>query len=158
MNALKAWFSGLAHRERLILIGGAAAALLIVLWAFVLRPLSSGAAELRDSVADKEQLLLDVQRASTVAPAAAASSGAAAGQSLVVLVDSTAKTHGLALPRTRPDGENGINVAFQAVSFDALLAWLIELETTYAVRVESASFSSGRQQGLVNGQLFLRRS
>jgi type II secretory pathway component PulM len=77
---------------------------------------------------------------------------------LVVLVDSTAQTFGLSLPRSRPDGADGINVAFQGVSFDALLSWLIALETTHGVAVESASFSSSRERGLVNGQLFLRRS
>ena len=46
---------------------------------------------------------------------------------------------------------------FQTVSFDALLSWLITLETTYGVAVESASFSRSRERGLVNGKLSLRR-
>jgi type II secretory pathway component PulM len=80
------------------------------------------------------------------------------GQTLVIIVNSTAESHGLALPRTRPNGPNGIDVTFQGASFDALIAWLIVLQTNYAVEVESASFSSAREQGLVNGQLSLHRS
>jgi hypothetical protein len=35
--------------------------------------------------------------------------------------------------------------------------WLITLETVHSVRVESASIAGAREQGLVNGQVFLRR-
>jgi type II secretory pathway component PulM len=153
---MKAWFLGLKQRERLILIGGAAAALLIVLWQFGFRPLVNGSAELRDAVTDKQRLLVDIGRAEALGSAEGPSESAAS-QSLVVLIESTATSHGLALGRSRPDGNDGLNISFQGVSFDALLSWLITLETTHGVRVESASFSSAREQGLVNGQLFLRR-
>lgn len=154
---MKSWFLSLEQRERLILIGGGIVALVIVLWWFVLQPLRVASADLREAVTDKQGLLLDLRRAEAL-PQDAAGPASAGGQSLVVLVDTTAQSFGLALPRTRPDGANGINVAFQGVSFDALLAWLIELDATHGVRVESASFSSARERGLVNGQLFLRRS
>jgi type II secretory pathway component PulM len=154
---MKDWFLSLQERERVILIGGAATALVIVLWWAVLAPLQSASADLREAVTDKQRLLLDLRRAETLAPDAAAPAAGPGGQSLVVLVESTTQAFGLALPRTRQDGANGINVSFQGASFDALLAWLIELDTTHGVRVESASFSSARERGLVNGQLFLRR-
>jgi len=154
---MKAWFLSLQERERLILIGGGIAALVLVLWWLVLAPLRTGSAELREAVTDKQRLLLDLRRVAAL-PEDTGAPAAGGGQSLVVLVDTTAQAFGLALPRTRPDGTNGINVGFQGVSFDALLAWLIELDATHGVRVESASFSGTREQGLVNGQLFLRRS
>ena len=154
---MKAWFLNLQYRERLILVAGGAAALLIVAWIFVLSPLRSGSADLRESVAQKERLLIDLGRVE-VLRLDSASPAQASEQSLVVLVDSTAQSYGLALPRTRPDGPDGINVSFTGVSFDAMLEWLITLETTYGVSVESATFSSARERGLVNGQIFLRRS
>jgi type II secretory pathway component PulM len=155
---MKAWFLGLNERERLIVLGGAATVLLFVVWYFLVVPLRGGASELRADVTDKQRLLLDVRRAAAIAPEAAAPAAGGSGQSLVVLIDSTAQGFGLDLPRKRPDGADGINVSFQSVSFDALLRWLIELDATHGVRVESASFSSARERGLVNGQLFLRRS
>ena len=48
-------------------------------------------------------------------------------------------------------------MTFQGASFDALAAWLVALHGTYGVDVETASFSSAREPGLVNGQLLLRR-
>jgi type II secretory pathway component PulM len=155
---MKAWFASLQERERLIFIAGAAAAVLIVIWAFVLRPLRSETLELRETVADKQRLLIDIGRVQALAPSGETPGAQTGEQSLVVLVDTTAQSFGLTLPRSRPDGADGINVAFESVSFDALLSWLVSLETTHGVAVESASFSRARERGLVNGQLFLRRS
>ena len=155
---MKDWFLGLQERERLMLLGGAIAALLIVIWTFVLTPLRAESVELREAVTQKQRLWIDLGRVETMRPDAAQAENQTAGQSLVVLVDSTAQSFGLTLRGSRPDGLDGINVTFQGVSFDALLNWLIALETTHGVTVESASFNSARERGLVNGQLFLRRS
>jgi type II secretory pathway component PulM len=155
---MREWFASLQERERLIFIAGAAAATLIVVWAFGLRPLRAELVELRETVADKQRLVIDIGRVQALASSGETPSAQPGEQSLVVLVDNTAQTFGLSSPRTRPDGADGVNVAFQGVPFDALLSWLIALETTYGVAVESASFSSARERGLVNGQLFLRRS
>ena len=154
---MKAWFESLQPRERGILLGGAVVATLIILWAGILSPLATSAAELRAAVATKERLLVDVRRVQALAPqdAAPVRSGS---QSLVVLVDTTRQPHGLEFARTRPDGPNGINVTFQNASFDSLVDWLISIESNHGVVVETASFSSTRDRGLVSGQIFLRRS
>jgi type II secretory pathway component PulM len=76
---------------------------------------------------------------------------------LVVIVSNTAASYGLDLPRTRPNGPSGIDVTFQSASFDSLVAWLVALHDTYGVDVESASFSTAREPGRVNGQLSLHR-
>lgn len=156
---MKDWFVSREPRERAILIAGGAIAVLIVLWSFVLRPLHTGTVALRQAVATKQRLLVDLGRVagSGTAPARPAN-GRGSDQTLSVLVDSTAREHGLSLPRIRPEGTDGVNITFQNASFDALLGWLISLDGEHSVAVESASFSSAREQGLVNGQLLLRRS
>jgi general secretion pathway protein M len=156
---MNAWFSTLKPRERLIVGAGAVLAVAIVGWGFVWKPLVDGSAELRDSVAEKRQLLGDLRRAEQLGPGSAAPSRANASQTLVVLVDSTARSVGLPpFSRTRPDGADGISVSFQETSFDGILNWLIMLDEDYGVAVDSASFNGGRQPGTVTGQLFLSRS
>jgi type II secretory pathway component PulM len=80
-------------------------------------------------------------------------------QSMVVLVDRTAQAMGLAgsFTRTRPDGADAISVSFTNAPFDNIVTWLISLEQSNGVLVETASFNGAREQGLVSGQLFLRR-
>jgi type II secretory pathway component PulM len=150
---MKAWFANLQVRERLILLGGVAAVLLIGAW-FGLMKMHSRTEVLRDAVAQKQRLLIALQSVGDQVPQGSTPGD---GQTLVVLIANTAQQHNLALTRTRPDGPDGIQVTFGNASFDTLMTWLIALDKQYSVAVESASFTSTRQQGIVNGQLLLRR-
>jgi type II secretory pathway component PulM len=154
---MRAWLATLQPRERWIVLGGAVAALVIIAWGFILRPLHRQGTELQDTVAQKQRLLVNVRTAERIGPADSAARGQASQQSLFVLVDTTRQPHGLDFRSTRPEGADGINVSFQNASFDALLNWLVALDTTHGVRVETASFTSTRERGLVNGQVLLRR-
>jgi general secretion pathway protein M len=153
---MKEWFDNLAPRERLILMAGGVAAVLIVgYWAVM--HLRAESATLRTAVESKQRLLLDLARLDGVQSRSAPGAAQNAGQTLVVVIDTTAKEHGLRLARARPNGPSGVDVTFQAVPFDVLVDWLTTLHGSYAVDVESASLSSGRERGLVNGQLSLHR-
>ena len=151
---MKAWFYNLQPRERLILLGGVAAVLLIAVWLGVMR-LHSQTEVLREAVAAKQRMLVDLTRVG-VRPAGPAPT--ATNQTLVVVIDGSAREHGIVLSTRRPDGPDGVQVAFSNVPFDMLLEWLVALEKQSSVAVESASFTTAKQKGIVNGQLTLRRS
>jgi type II secretory pathway component PulM len=153
---MRAWFDNLQPRERLTLIGGVIAAALIILWVGVLSPLRTRSELLRDSIASKQRLLVELTRVGPE-PARASDTGGST-QTLVVLISSSAREHGIAFKTQRPDGPDGIQVAFASVPFDTLLDWLVAIERQNAITVESASFTSTKQRGIVNGQLVLRRS
>ncbi len=157
---MRAWFDSLEQRERLVLSAGAVLVVLIVAWAVIWAPLRSGAAELDDSVAEKHELLATLQRARALGGPPPSGVAAAATQSLVLLVDQTHRAHGLTgtLSRNQPDGTDGIRVTFQAASFDSLVNWLVALQRSYGVAVESANFDGTREAGLVGATLVLRRS
>lgn len=153
---MKEWFLSREPRERLILAVGAVVVVTLVGWLLVWKPLSDGVESLSSTVDRQSLLLVDAQRAAAVDlddPSRARSE-----QSLLVLVDRTAEAHGIGFTRTRPDGATGIDVSFQSAAFDALLDWLVTLETEHGVSVESAqSIRAAREPGLVDGQLVLRR-
>jgi general secretion pathway protein M len=153
---MKDWFLRREPRERAILAIGSIAAVVIVLYALVLRPLAVQSEILRDAVAQKQRLLVDLAR---VGPGTgnAAASRQGNDQARIVLIPNSAREHGLAFSRTVPNGPDGIQVTFSNASFDQLVAWLASLDKDYALTVESASFQSTRQAGIVNGQLLLRR-
>jgi type II secretory pathway component PulM len=152
---MKAWFNSLQPRERLIVLGGVAAVLLVAAWFGVMR-LHAQTELLRDAVAAKQRMLVDLTRVDT--RPAAPQGGQGNNQTLVVVIDGTAREHGIALTTRRPDGPDGVQVAFSNVPFDMLLEWLVALEKQSSVTVESASFTTAKQKGIVNGQLTLRRS
>jgi general secretion pathway protein M len=152
---MKAWFNSLQPRERLIVLGGIAAVLLVAAWFGVMR-LHAQTEVLRDAVAAKQRMLVDLTRVDT--RPAAPQGGQGNNQTLVVVIDGTAREHGIALTTRRPDGPDGVQVAFSNVPFDMLLEWLVALDKQSSVTVESASFTTAKQKGIVNGQLTLRRS
>jgi type II secretory pathway component PulM len=154
---VKAWFFGLAMRERWIVGVGVAVATAIILWGFVVRPLRAEVTALRSGVNTKQRLLVDVARVEVAQPASVVGNRQGAEQTLYVIIDSTAGSYGLGTPRTRANGPSGVDVTLQGVPFDALVAWLVTLHGTYGVEVETASFSNGREPGLVNGQVSLHR-
>ena len=153
---MRAWFDSLQRRERWILIAGVVVVIGVVLWAGVLRPLRAQSTALQAAVESKQRLLLDLARVGASSQARPTGTQSP-DQTLVVVVDSTAQTHGLRIARSRPNGPSGVEVTLQAVPFDVLVAWLMTLHGTYAVDVESAQLSTARQQGLVNGQVSLHR-
>jgi len=157
---VRAWFDNLEQRERIVLSVGAVLAGLIILWAFVWSPLRGGAGELDGAVAEKHQLLAQLQRAQGLSGSGVPGPSAAPLQALVVLVDQTHRAHGLAgtLQRNQPDGTDGIRVTFQAAAFDSLMEWLVALQRSYGIAVESADFDGTRQAGVVSATLVLRRS
>lgn len=154
---MMSWWTTLQPRERLILGAGGLAALLIIIWGFAWQPLTSGRDQLRASIDSKQQLLSNVSRASAFDSTGADTN--ANSQSLFVLIDQTAQAGelGSSITRARPDGPNTIDVTFSGASFDSLIAWLITLNQSNGVYVDGASINTGRQQGLVSGQLRLRR-
>ena len=154
---MKAWFYGLQTRERWIVMAGVALAFIILAWGGLVRPLRAEIATLRTSVDVKQRLLVDIARLESDRPSTVTGGRQGAEQRLVVIIDNTAQSHGLGSPRTRQNGPSGVDVSFQGVSADALFAWLVVLHDTYGIDVETASFSSARDVGLVNGQLSLRR-
>lgn len=154
---LKELFFGLQPRERWIVAVGAAAAVVIIVWGFVVSPMRAEAARLRTSVDTKQRLLIDVHRLEAQQPSPGANGPRGADQTLVVIIDDTARSHGLGSPGTRQNGPNGIDVTIQGASFDVLMAWLIVLHGTYGIDVETGQLVKAREPGLVNGQLLLRR-
>lgn len=154
---MRAWFFGLAVRERWIVAVGAAVAVAIILWGFVVRPLRAEVATLRAAVDTKQRLLIDVARVEAERPGTAVTGRQGSNQTLYVIIDNTASSYGLGRPSARANGPSGVDVTLQGVPFDALMAWLVALQRTYGIDVETISLRVGRAPGLVNGQVSLHR-
>jgi general secretion pathway protein M len=156
---VKEWLDKLEPRERAVLLFGAVAAIAIVFFAFVWRPLTEGTSTLHSSIESKERVLTYLYRAEGLLTGDNDDRPAPAARSLVVLIDQTAQASGLggAVTRTRPDGATRINISFENAPFDNLLAWLISLQQNEGVYVEGASINDTRERGRVSGQLLLSR-
>jgi len=158
---MRDWFDSLAPRERLIVAAGGALVVLVLFWAIVLAPLSLKVSQLSDRVEAKRSTLAWMSAAAAEI-AAAGEVAAGAGdpdQSLVVVIDRTARQSGLGqtITRNQPVGEDGIRVRMEGAGFDTVTRWLSQLQTAHGLSLEAATFERGSVNGTVTASITLRQ-
>jgi general secretion pathway protein M len=155
MEALLQYYARLSEREqRILLVGGVAALVLIIL--AILMPLQRHVGELTQRVEQKRDDLVWLRSMAPQLAGLRNTSPQPLNESLVVLVDRTARQSGLqrAVVGSQPDGD--VSVRFEQTPFDALLTWLSQLRQSYGVRVDSAVVETAASAGTVNANLVLR--
>jgi general secretion pathway protein M len=160
---VKDWFLSLAPRERLFVAAGGALVLILLVWGLLLSPLYGATAAAAARVEAKRNLLGFLRGAAAELMAVPQNGSARpdlAGQSLVIIVDRSAREAGLgaALTRNQPVGEDGIRVRLENAPFDALARWLGAINSGPGLAIESASFDRTPDPGRVNASLVLRQS
>jgi len=152
---MRAWYANLAEREkRFVLIGGIGVAVLLLLG--IVLPLNRNITQARHRVTVKQADLAYIQ--SVTPELANAGPMGGSGESLVVLIDSSARESGLgkSLSNSQPTGDGGLRVRLEKVAFDGMVAWLARLAQQHGVRVESAEIETAGEAGLVNAGLVLK--
>lgn len=155
---MRAWYAGLAERERLFVNIGAVAVVVLVLLGVIL-PLNRNITQARQRVTTKQGDLAFINSvAQQIAASGPGAGGATSTDSLVVLIDSSARESGLgkSLTSSQPTGEHGLRIRLDKVPFDAMVAWLARLAQQHGVHVESAEIESAGETGVVNAGLVLK--
>jgi general secretion pathway protein M len=157
---MNAWWQGLSERDRRILIIGGALAALLLIYALAWLPLQRSRETLRLQAAATDASLRWMQAA---APEVARLRGSAVqaapsdGRSLLARVDAGARAAGLgnALLRVEPTGEGAVRLSFQQAGFDPLMAWLEEFARSEGVRVTELGVQSTGATGQVDARIAL---
>ena len=144
-----------ARDRRTLLIGGIIAAILFVF--VVILPLDRSVSNLHAEVA-KKQADLVWMRSAAPEIAAAGPVRSPSGESLIVIVDQSARESGLggSLAGSQPSGRGSLSVQLEKAPFDALVGWLARLSQQDGVQIESATIDSAGQPGTVNASLILK--
>ena len=158
---MKAWFAELQPRERMMVIIGAVALGLLVFYAAVWDPLTSGASSKAVAVEEQQKLLLWMQKSADevkrLHPAGSAAAQLPAGQSLLGVIDQTSKGANLggAVKRVKPEGENKVSVWLEEAGFDDTMQWLENLHRTYGVEVDNIIIDRKPTPGKVDARIEL---
>jgi general secretion pathway protein M len=154
----QSWYASRESREqRILLVGGIAAVVLLLI--AILMPLHRSTAALERRIATKQADLAWMRSvASTVVAAGPIRTPNGPQESLVVLVDRTARESGLAqsLTGSQPSGDGGLRVQLEKAQFNSLVAWVARLSEQNGIRVESASVDAVGEPGVVNAGVVLR--
>ena len=162
MSAIQDWFEQLKFREKIIVSAGTVVVAGVLIVSFAIRPLYINSARTAERVTSKEALLVTLEQAATSLSSGKADSARAieaASQSMVVVVDKSARSFGLGqyLTRNQPDGATGIRLRFEGAPFDSLVKWIAEVQGRYGMTTVSASFDQAGASGRVNCSLVLER-
>lgn len=157
---LRSWLAGLTGRERALVYAAGGIAALGLLYLVLVLPVHTMQAKREARVAQKSADLAWMRQVAPAVAAAAATGGgetSATDESLVVLVDRTAREAGLggALRDQSPDGEAGLRLRLEAATFDTVIEWLGRLQQSHGVTIEAANFDTTGNPGLVNANLTL---
>lgn len=148
----------MSERERrMVIICGVIAAAVLIFGAIL--PLDRSVSQARQRITRK-QADLDWMR--SVAPELMAEGPAQAhgsNESLIVIVDRSARESGLAssLAGSDPSGAGGLQVRMQKASFDLMVGWLARLSQQNGVRVDGATIDNAGAPGIVNAAVVLTR-
>lgn len=161
---MKEWWDGLAARERLILIGGGAVLVLVLLWALLWQPLVGRVGEMESEVATQRENLRWMQNAAAelqqLRGSGAQSAAGLGGRSLLAVADQSARSAGLGngLKRIEPESGNAVRVRLEGVAFDDVVVWLEGLAREAGVLATSIAIERANAPGLVNVRLTLAPS
>jgi general secretion pathway protein M len=153
------WHNLQGREQRIVLIGGIAA-LLLLLYSAVLDPFAQGLHRLEQSVVADRELFAWMEQAAQQVKVLRARGGASrsSGQSLLSLVDASAKQNGLggALKQVKPEGE-GVRLRFEQAGFDDMVRWLGRLGAEQGVGVTTLTLERLPETGMVNATVVLER-
>jgi general secretion pathway protein M len=155
LDALELRLAQISERERRILaIGALLVAVLLVVG--VLLPLDHSVAQTHARLL-KKRTDLEWMQGVVAEIRAAPQPPAAAGESLLVIVDRSARESGLAgaLAGSEPAGPQALSLRLQKAPFDALITWLGRLSQQNGIRVDSATIDNAGVPGLVNAAVVL---
>lgn len=153
------YWNQLKPRERMLVGSAGVITVLLLLYMVVLEPfmLKAENLEMRVTSQQKEiawlkQAALEVAQLKKQSPAAG---NARQGQSLLVVVDQSAKRNKLAgsMKRVEPDGSSRVRVWLERAPFDEVSKWMNELENKYNMEIETAVFDKTDITGLINARL-----
>ena len=159
LERFRAWWSGLAERDRRVLGAGAAALGLIIAYVAIWEPLAGAKQRQHADLRAARALAVQLESLAALAPRGGAPAVTGAGQSLLAVIDQTRKTSAITKPpsRLQPQGDDTVRIWLEDVPFDALLRWLGELQVRHGVRVDDAEIERESVPGLVNARLTLVR-
>ena len=157
---MKTWFLQLSQREQLIVAGGAAVLLCMIIYMLVIAPLLHSKTQLLDELESQKRSLGWMNSAASEARsllAAGKSSQPDDKRSLIARVSTELRKKQITAVKSRPEGEKRLNLVFDEVNFVRLMERLQYLQETYGISVFKATMEPSAKPGYGRVRLTLTR-
>jgi general secretion pathway protein M len=161
MEAFKAYWAARASRERMMLAGGMAAAIILFLYMLVWDPIQTSRARLATELpklrAQAAQFRLDAEQAEALRGRIKSNDS---GRPLPSVIDASAKAAGLrdSIKQIQSLSNDRSQINLTNVGFDTLVQWLAGLGASDGISVETMNASAASQSGRVQVESLVVRS
>ena len=158
---LRIWYDGLAPRERRLVIIGAAAVLLMLIYFAVISPVRSAHSRLLNDVQQKRQLLALINRSADRIQSATGGGGhLRPGESVFAAASTAIQSSPIsgAVQRLEQTQNGGVRLSLSEVDFDALVQWLGTISRQQGIVATRATIQQGNDPGTVDATLTLNTS
>jgi len=147
--------ANLSERDRRLLLAAAVGAVLILIFGLIV-PLDRSVTRERARLLGKRNDLAWVQNAA-MQLRDAPQPPAASGESLLVIIDRSARESGLAaaLAGSEPGAAGSLSIRLEKANFEKLVTWLARLSQQNGVLVDSATIDQAGAPGIVNAAIVL---
>ena len=156
---LRTWYQSLQQREQRVLLAGAVALGVMLVYAGILHPYFSSKAALQQDIIDRQELLAWMRPAAVQIQSLRGQqpSGMPAGQSLLAVVDKSAGDAGFgaALKQVQTNNDGSVRVQMQGAGFDSLVRWLGSLQQRYGITVRELTAQRSTAPGNVDAGITL---
>ena len=156
---LRTWYQSLQQREQRVLLVGAVALGVMLIYAGLLHPYFASKRALEQDVVDRQELLTWMRPAAVQIHAMRGQqpSGMPAGQSLLAVVDKSAGDAGFgaALKQVQTGNDGSVRVQMQGAGFDSLVRWLGSLQQRYGITVRELTAQRSTAPGNVDAGITL---
>lgn len=160
MNRVFEWLSRYNRREQTLLLTGALAIVLYILWMGLLAPLKEkrelqissnlGAAESLERVKLMAAQIKQAQQTTA--------SGNTSNTNISQLIDSSLQSNGLRMSGFQPGSRGEVRVRLDNVSYAAMMQWLHDLEYRHDVAVKDLSIAATNTAGEVTANIRLSKN
>lgn len=159
ITELRTWYRSLQQREQRVLLVGAVALGVLLVYAGLLHPYLASKRTLEQDMVDRQELLAWIRPAAAQIQSLRGQqpSGMPAGQSLLAVVDKSAGDAGFgpALKQVQTANDGSVRVQMQGAGFDNLVRWLGSLQQRYGITVRELTAQRSSAPGNVDAGITL---
>jgi general secretion pathway protein M len=132
------WYQALPPKDALVLKALAILIALALIFAWIVQPTITSVKQAESKLVSELKFHTKLKENAYLVQGTS-NTGSNGNESILSLVNSMAKTKGIKLKRFEPNGDSGLRVWLEKVSFDSSIDWIETLESQKGIKVEQIS-------------------
>lgn len=159
MNQLFTFLSRYQRRDQIMLLIGAIAVVIYLVWMLVLSPIQTKRDRLMQTNVAATQSLGRVQiMVAQIQQYRAQGAQASSGDNIMGVVDMGIRGNGLTVSAVNPGGAGDVRVRFERAAYEPLMQWLYEVEFKNGLSIRDLTIAATNDPGLVTVNMRVQKA